>query len=145
MSILFYFNLFLSQKKPQQQVDNNNNSGITVDDLTSRLERLETGATFDATQAAVRQVQMEMLENLRAIRAAMGSNTSGTTGTTTITSSSVVSSKEWEALQLENATMKKQIAKQTYRINHLVRSVEELLETNKKGLGQQHVKWYIDR
>jgi hypothetical protein len=26
-----------------------------------------------------------------------------------------------------------------------VRSVEELLETNKKGLGQQHVKWYIDR
>ena len=111
-----------------------------MDDLTSRLERLETGATFDATQAAVRQVQMEMLENLRAIRAAMGSNTSGTTGTTTITSSSVVSSKEWEALQLENATMKKQIAKQTYRINHLVRSVEELLETNKKGLGQQHVK-----
>jgi hypothetical protein len=108
----------------KQQVDNN------VDALTARLERLETGAAFDATQAAVRQVQMEMLENLRAIRSAMVANSNGN-GSSNSTSGGGVSSKELEALQLENTALKKQTAKQAYRIEHLVRSVEELLEKNK--------------
>jgi mannitol-specific phosphotransferase system IIBC component len=114
--------LFLPIQK--QQVDNN------VDALTARLERLETGASFDATQAAVRQVQMEMLENLRAIRSAMVDNSNGK-GSSNSTSGGGVSSKELEALQLENTALKKQTAKQAYRIEHLVRSVEELLEKNK--------------
>ena len=36
-----------------------------MQDLQKRVETLEVGATFDATQAAVQEVQMELLRNLR--------------------------------------------------------------------------------
>jgi len=90
-----------------------------VEALTKRLEGLETGAAFDATQSAVHQVQMEMLEKLRAIRSQLSSG------------EHTVGSKEIQALQAENAALKKINAKQAYRIEHLVRSVEELLEHTK--------------
>ena len=91
-----------------------------LDALTKRVEGLETGATFDATQEAVRQVQMEMLEKMRAVRSALVAGSNGG-----------ASSKELEELLAENAALKKQNAKQAYRIEHLVRSVEELLEKTK--------------
>ena len=98
---------------------NNNYHCQDVEALTKRLEGLETGAAFDATQSAVHQVQMEMLEKLRAIRSQLSSG------------EHTVGSKEIQALQAENAALKKINAKQAYRIEHLVRSVEELLEHTK--------------
>lgn len=90
-----------------------------METLTKRIEQLETGATFDATQDAVREVQMDMLEKLRAIRSSLAESASG------------ASSKELEVLQIENQALQKKNDKQAYRIEHLVKSVETLLEKQK--------------
>lgn len=63
---------------------------------------------------------MEMLTTLRNIRAAMVSGTNG---------GGVISdSKELAELREENAKLKAMNAKQAYRINHLVKNMEKLLE-----------------
>lgn len=73
------------------------------------------GSTFDATQAAVQEAQMDMLAKLREIRQAMEQ------------SGGSASPKEMEALRQENAALKQKVAKQDYRIKHLVNAVEELI------------------
>jgi hypothetical protein len=90
-----------------------------VENLTKRLEELEIGATFEATRDAVREVQMDMLEKLRAIRSSLMESAGG------------ASSKEMEVLQMENQALQKINAKQAYRIEHLVKSAEMLLEKQK--------------
>mmetsp|Transcript_27585 Transcript_27585/g.38992 ORF Transcript_27585/g.38992 Transcript_27585/m.38992 type:complete len:100 (-) Transcript_27585:120-419(-) len=90
----------------------------SAEDLIKRVEALEMGQTFDATAAKVKEVQMEYLEQLRAIRKAMVESGGG----------SATSSKELDALKSENAALKKQNAKQAYRIQHLVSTVEQFLE-----------------
>jgi hypothetical protein len=78
------------------------------------------GSTFDATQAAVQEAQMDMLTKLREIRQAMEH------------SGGSASSKEMEALRQENAALKHKVAKQEYRIKHLVDAVEELIAKHEK-------------
>jgi formylmethanofuran dehydrogenase subunit E-like metal-binding protein len=89
-----------------------------MQDLQKRVETLEVGATFDATQAAVQEVQMELLRNLRDIRHAMMESSQGTASS---------SSVEMEALKAENAALKQKMAKQEYRIQHLANAVEDLV------------------
>jgi len=81
------------------------------------VESLEKGATFDATQKEVDRVRMECLEQMRTIRKAVAESSGDT-----------ASAKELEALRAENALLKKKNTKQTYRIQHLVSTVEVLLE-----------------
>lgn len=90
-----------------------------MQDLQKRVEALEVGATFDATQAAVQKVQMEMLGNLRNIRQAMESSEGNT--------ASAASHKEMQALKAENAALQHKVAKQEYRIQHLAKAVEDLV------------------
>lgn len=85
-----------------------------------RVEALEKGAAFDATQKEVEKVRMEHLEQLRKIRKAMAESSGDT-----------ASAKELEALQAENAALKRQTTKQNYRIHHLVSTVEDLLANRK--------------
>ena len=89
-----------------------------MQDLQKRVETLEVGATFDATQAAVQEVQMELLRNLRDIRQAMMESSQGTASSSSI---------EMEALKAENAVLKQKMAKQEYRIQHLANAVEDLV------------------
>mmetsp|Transcript_13947 Transcript_13947/g.32371 ORF Transcript_13947/g.32371 Transcript_13947/m.32371 type:complete len:100 (-) Transcript_13947:1149-1448(-) len=84
--------------------------------LLKRIEALESGARFDATKEAVQQVQMECLTTLRNLRTTMKEE-----------GGSSASNKEMEALKAENELLKKKNAKQAYRIQHLVGTVEELL------------------
>lgn len=93
-----------------------------MQDLEKRVGALEVGATFDATQAAVQQVQMDCLVQLRDIRASLEQDGAG----------GGASSKEMQALQTENVLLKTKMAKQEYRIQHLVDVVEELLTQRKK-------------
>lgn len=97
-----------------------------MEDLQNRVKALEVGEKFDASQAAVKKVQMECLEMLREIRASLEQSSCGGAGATI---SASVSSKELDALKAENASLKVKIAKQDYRIEHLVNAVEELLAT----------------
>jgi len=85
-------------------------------DLEKRVAALEVGATFDATQAAVQQVQMDCLQQLRDIRTSLEQQGAGG-----------ASSKELTALYTENILLKAKMAKQEYRIQHLCEVVEELL------------------
>mmetsp|Transcript_4178 Transcript_4178/g.6519 ORF Transcript_4178/g.6519 Transcript_4178/m.6519 type:complete len:95 (+) Transcript_4178:156-440(+) len=89
-------------------------------DIMKRVEALEQGAKYDATKIEVDRVQMECLDQLRNIRKAMVES-----------SGAAASSKEMEALREENAALKKQALKQEYRIEHLVSTVEKLLEERK--------------
>jgi FtsZ-binding cell division protein ZapB len=91
-----------------------------MEDLQKRVEALEVGSTFDASQAAVQEAQMDMLTKLRDIRQAMEQ------------SGGSASSKEMEALRQENAALKQKVAKQQYRIQHLVDAVEELVAKREK-------------
>lgn len=90
--------------------------------MEKRVSALESGATFDATQAAVQQVQMDCLKQLREIKASLEAG--GAAGG--------ASSKELEALQAENEQLKRKMAKQEYRIQHLVEVVEEFLAQRKQ-------------
>lgn len=84
--------------------------------METRVKALELGATFDATQSAVKQAQMECLTQLRDIRSSLKEQGAGG-----------ASSKELDSLKMENILLKQKNAKQEYRIQHLVEVVEELL------------------
>mmetsp|Transcript_16246 Transcript_16246/g.23901 ORF Transcript_16246/g.23901 Transcript_16246/m.23901 type:complete len:95 (-) Transcript_16246:150-434(-) len=86
-------------------------------DIVKRVEALEQGSKYDATKKEVEKVQMEILDQLRTVRKAMVKS-----------SGAAASSREIEGLREENAALKKQAVKQEYRIDHLVSTVEKLLE-----------------
>lgn len=88
--------------------------------LEQRIIALEKGATFDATQAAIRKREEEMLVTLREIREQMAKE-----------AGSGASSAELEELKKENEKLKATIAKQEYRIRHLISGMEELLVAKK--------------
>jgi hypothetical protein len=92
------------------------------DDLERRVRALEEGAKFDATQAAIREREEEFLLTLRTIKDQMAAEAEGQDGAG-IGSSTLVAS-----LQAENDTLKARLAKQEYRIRHLVAGMEKLLE-----------------
>lgn len=80
---------------------------------------MEKGAKFDATQAAIREREAEFLATLREIRESMAKEKSG------------ASSAELGDLKKENEKLKATVAKQDYRIRHLIAGMEELLAVKK--------------
>ena len=95
---------------------------LQEDLLLKRVEALEKGVGFDATKEAVQQVQMEYLTKLREIRKAIANEEGG----------GGASSKELETLKAQNEALQKKNAKQAYRIQHLVHTVEELMAEQKQ-------------
>jgi predicted RNase H-like nuclease (RuvC/YqgF family) len=69
---------------------------------------------FEADKAAVQAIEYQMLEKLRKLRQEVAEASSSSGG---------ASSKEFKALQEENEMLKKKVAKQAYRIEHLVQGI----------------------
>mmetsp|Transcript_26633 Transcript_26633/g.39505 ORF Transcript_26633/g.39505 Transcript_26633/m.39505 type:complete len:95 (-) Transcript_26633:288-572(-) len=84
-----------------------------IENLTKRVTALETSSKFSAEQEAVREAQMEMLTKLRAVRETLVAG-----------DAAGASSKELEVLRSENSAHKQQLAKQEYRIMHLLRHLD---------------------
>ena len=89
-------------------------------DIEARIAALEKGATFNATQAAIRKREEEFLTKLRYIKAHMDKEQEASK----IRGS--LSSDELSTLREENAKLKAQLTKHNYRIHHLVTGMEEL-------------------
>ena len=77
------------------------------------------GASFDATQAEVKNVESEFLTKLQDIREAMMVQGNGGGG---------ASSKEMQALQAENEALKKLNAKLDYRVRHMLKTMNDLYD-----------------
>lgn len=98
--------------------------------LDDRVTLLETNAAFAATQEAVRAREVEFLTTLRDLKAALSTSGDGAGGgggdaaTTSLKSSSSSSSSQIKTLQSENAALKAKLAKQEYRIQHLLHAME---------------------
>mmetsp|Transcript_22177 Transcript_22177/g.54919 ORF Transcript_22177/g.54919 Transcript_22177/m.54919 type:complete len:94 (+) Transcript_22177:98-379(+) len=88
-------------------------------DLETRIAGLEKGATFNATQDAIRAREAEFLATLRDMKASMLKEQQEATGGS--------SSEELFALKEENAKLKAKLIKHEYRIGHLVAGMEEML------------------
>jgi FtsZ-binding cell division protein ZapB len=91
--------------------------------IEERIAQLESNAKFDATQSAIREREVEFLAQLRQLRDEMMNTT--TTSNSNNNGGGPTSSVEIEALKAENAALKAQVAKQQYRIKHLVDAMEE--------------------
>jgi len=90
--------------------------------LESRVAALEKGATFNATQEAIRKREEEFLTTLRDMKASMlEAEKDGKNGG--------ASSAEMDALRKENERLNAQVTKQAYRISHLVTGMEKMLES----------------
>ena len=87
-----------------------------IKELQTKIVNIDNQKQFSADQAAVQAAQMEMLTTLRTIRAAIVSSGNNLGA----------SSKELEDLKAENEQLKKTNTKQRYRINHLVKGMEEM-------------------
>lgn len=100
---------------------------IQVESLETRVEALEKGAIFDATQAAIRKREEEMLTTLRNIQEQMAKEAATTGGG----SASSANATELKEIKAENERLKATIIKQEYRIRHLITGMEELLAAKK--------------
>ena len=80
---------------------------------------MEEGAKFNATQEHIRKREEELLVTLRATRNMLIDEQKGGNGSST---------KEIAALRQENKRLKAKMAKQEYRISHLVAEMENMLE-----------------
>jgi predicted nucleic acid-binding Zn-ribbon protein len=92
-----------------------------VAELAKRVEALEVGAKFEATQKDVKEVEKEFLAKLQEIRETIVKDAGGTS-----------SSKDMQALKEENDALKKRNAKLEYRVQHLVKTMEELYAKSKQ-------------
>mmetsp|Transcript_4090 Transcript_4090/g.6217 ORF Transcript_4090/g.6217 Transcript_4090/m.6217 type:complete len:109 (+) Transcript_4090:91-417(+) len=97
-----------------------------IKDLQKRLADIENLKQFEADQAAIQTVQMEMLTTLRNVRTAMVSSNGGNGSGNGNAGVGAASAKEMKALEKENERLKTENDKQRYRIDHLVRNVEEV-------------------
>lgn len=95
-------------------------ASLSRQDLETRITALEKGATFAATQEAIRSRETGFLAQLRAFKADILKEQEANKG-------SGSSSEEVAALKEENAKLKAQLTKQEYRIGHLVAGMEEML------------------
>ena len=75
------------------------------------------GKSYDATKAAVEEVEKEFLVKFRDLKAAMADDPKGTASS---------SSKELEAMRDENARLKTRVQKLEYRVQHCVESMEQM-------------------
>jgi hypothetical protein len=91
--------------------------------LEQRIAALELGAKYDATQTVIRQREEEMLATLRDIRTKIAEEQAAMAGS----GSGAASTTEVKALQDENERLKSTIAKQDYRIRHLIAGFEDYI------------------
>ena len=84
------------------------------------MAALEVGARYDATQELIRQREVEFLTTLREIRATMAKEQENGDG-------GGANAAELKTFEEENARLKTVIAKQEYRIRHLITGFEQLL------------------
>lgn len=91
-----------------------------MDSMEQRVAALEKGAAFDVTQAAIRKREEEMLATLREIKEQMAKE-----------AGSGASSAAMEDLKKENEKLKATVAKQEYRVRHLISGMEDLLSAKK--------------
>jgi hypothetical protein len=94
-------------------------------DLQQRIEALEVGKQFEVTQSAIREREQEFLLTLRTIQDQMALEERGGSGVGSGNDGTTV-----KALQTENEVLKAKIAKQEYRIKHLVMGMEKLLNVS---------------
>ncbi|GMH89132.1 hypothetical protein TrVE_jg714 [Triparma verrucosa] len=85
----------------------------TVESLSARLATLETTASHEASAAAVKEAQLAMLLQLREVKASLMAEGGGASG------------KEVEGLKEENAKLKLKNEKLEYRVQHLIKMLEE--------------------
>ena len=116
----FFVVLFSASPSPPLLAANITNRTKKVEDLESRVAALEEGAKYDATQELIRQREVEFLQQLREIRATMVQEQKSGVGGANVA--------ELESLKSENARLKSVIAKQEYRIKHLISGFEKLME-----------------
>ena len=93
---------------------------VVETELEERIRALEVGAKYDVTQEAIRQREMEFLATLQEIRAAMVQE-----------ENSGMNSAQVEDLKKENEKLKATIAKQEYRIRHLIHGMEAMMQKAK--------------
>jgi septal ring factor EnvC (AmiA/AmiB activator) len=92
-------------------------------DLEARVKALEDGAQFNANQAAIREREAEFLAQLKEIKETMAKEQA----------SGGASSDEVKALKEENALLKAKLAKNEYRVRHLIEGMEEPLAAKAKA------------
>ena len=84
--------------------------------MEHRISALEKGAQYDANQEVIQQREQEFLTTLREIRESMVKS-----------GGSSAKSSELESLKKENEKLKATVAKQEYRIRHLIAGYDELM------------------
>ena len=89
-----------------------------IAEMEKRIAALEMGKSYDATKAAVEEIEKEFLIKFRDLKVALVDNPKGT--------ASGSSSKELEALRAENALLKTRVQKLEYRVQHCVESMEQM-------------------
>ena len=94
----------------------------TSSTVEERLAMLESNKKFDATKEAIQEREVEFLAQLRMIKSELAKEQQkgGTSG-----SNSNSSNVEMERLKSENEQLKALVAKQSYRIKHLVDEMEK--------------------
>mmetsp|Transcript_191 Transcript_191/g.209 ORF Transcript_191/g.209 Transcript_191/m.209 type:complete len:104 (+) Transcript_191:27-338(+) len=100
-------------------------------DIEIRIQTLEEGHKFNASQDAIQKREEEFLVTLREIKESMQKEKEES-GAAAGGSSSGGSSAEMTTLQEENDRLHAKMIKQEYRITHLVANMEKLLEQRKK-------------
>ncbi|GMH64962.1 hypothetical protein TrLO_g5248 [Triparma laevis f. longispina] len=91
----------------------------TVESLSARLSTLESTSVHAASAAAVKESQLSMLLQLREVKAALMKEGGGASG------------KEVDSLKEENKALKLKNEKLEYRVQHLIKMLEEEESKNK--------------
>ena len=89
--------------------------------IEERLAMLESNKKFDATKEAIQDREVEFLAQLRMIKSELAKDQEGSSTATNNNNNNV----EVERLKSENEQLKALVAKQSYRIKHLVDEMEK--------------------
>ena len=92
---------------------------VMVDELETRIAALEQGKSYDATKAAVEEVEKEFLIKFREMKASLQNESKGAARSSN-------DSKELQELRAENSLLKMKVQKLEYRVQHCVDSMEQM-------------------
>lgn len=98
--------------------------------MEARVKALEDGAVFNATQAAIREREVEFLAQLKEIKDTISKEQWQQQGGG---GGGASSSEELTSLKQENELLKAKLAKNEYRVRHLIAGMEELLDAKAKA------------
>mmetsp|Transcript_24829 Transcript_24829/g.58929 ORF Transcript_24829/g.58929 Transcript_24829/m.58929 type:complete len:134 (+) Transcript_24829:139-540(+) len=116
-----------------------NSNSNTSSSIEERLAMLESNKKFEATKEAIKEREVEFLAQLRLIESEMtmtatSANNGGGGSTTTSTASNIAKGgmeqqqqqqQQQQQLKVENERLKALVAKQSFRIKHLVDEMEK--------------------